>query len=479
LWRWTLFLYDEVFSKLMEETTMRKLIEVRLDSLDPNPYRDLENNPLDGGRVADLRKSVASTGFWENVIVRPHPDRPGRYQLAFGHHRVAAVSKELGTDRLVKVICDENLTDMVMLKMMARENGDYCQFPPAFCVECVRHAKTMITDAEKLATDFNLEAWMVNYLEWPRERVQASLSLINAIDKGKVAWEAIKKCSTLKAAKKFSQEVKTAAKEGAPLAPATQLAVAEQVAEKIAEKVAASDAVESAIQAAAQQSMAEKVALPAPGEPSTVGIHDPLIDLPPGESISPSKPRPAGLLKEAKKTTESLTKKLQTVFEYLERLDRIRVELGNDDRFLAVIDATKLQKKTERIHVEIDEFLEFLESDRHPTVVAVNTHPPKAKRRAKKAATQDDLFAALPAMGAAEPPANPVESSAVVNVEDDPRFDEASSLLANEPGISLESFTGRLRMGNDRAARLYGHLKEAPPTLPATSVMPNTDVDLD
>ena len=68
--------------------------------------------PLDPKKVADLRIN------WDNVVVR---ERDGRYQLAYGHHRIEAARQELGPDAIVRVIV-RNLDDM-MIRVMLDENS--------------------------------------------------------------------------------------------------------------------------------------------------------------------------------------------------------------------------------------------------------------------------------------------------------------------------------------------------------------------
>ena len=41
--------------------------------------------------LRELAQSIATSGQQVPVLVRPHPDQPGRYQMAYGHRRLAAV----------------------------------------------------------------------------------------------------------------------------------------------------------------------------------------------------------------------------------------------------------------------------------------------------------------------------------------------------------------------------------------------------
>jgi len=68
-----------------------------------------------------LRESLRATGFWDNVVARMGDD--GHPELAYGHHRLAALHEEYPPDHEVNLIIKELDNDQ-MLKIMARENMD-------------------------------------------------------------------------------------------------------------------------------------------------------------------------------------------------------------------------------------------------------------------------------------------------------------------------------------------------------------------
>lgn len=89
--------------------------------IDPNPFRDLANYPVIRAKVEALKSSIGTVGLWPSIIVRPHPDRPGRFEQAFGHQRKVA-SEELGLTEIDAIVC--NMTDEEMVMYMGRENGE-------------------------------------------------------------------------------------------------------------------------------------------------------------------------------------------------------------------------------------------------------------------------------------------------------------------------------------------------------------------
>jgi ParB family transcriptional regulator, chromosome partitioning protein len=67
-----------------------------------------------------LIESIRQYGQQVPVLVRPHPDRPGRYQIAFGHRRVRAAA-ELG--RPIRAVVRQ-LTDDELIIAQGQENNE-------------------------------------------------------------------------------------------------------------------------------------------------------------------------------------------------------------------------------------------------------------------------------------------------------------------------------------------------------------------
>ena len=58
-------------------------MNIELDKIDYNPHRNILAYPVTDEQRDILIASVEKTGFWENVLVRPHPTQPGRFQQAY------------------------------------------------------------------------------------------------------------------------------------------------------------------------------------------------------------------------------------------------------------------------------------------------------------------------------------------------------------------------------------------------------------
>src|SRR5262249_32037185 len=86
----------------------------------PNPFRHTERYPIKPEKVAALRESLRATGYWGNIEARLIDGHP---EIAYGHHRLAALTAEYGPEHRVDLII-RDLSDEAMLKRMARENMD-------------------------------------------------------------------------------------------------------------------------------------------------------------------------------------------------------------------------------------------------------------------------------------------------------------------------------------------------------------------
>ena len=95
------------------------LKKVAIKNLRPNPFRRLEEYPIDREKVDRLKLSIECTGFWTSIIGRPAGK--GLIEIAFGHHRLTALLEMFGPDVEVEIIVRE-LSNEDMLRMMANEN---------------------------------------------------------------------------------------------------------------------------------------------------------------------------------------------------------------------------------------------------------------------------------------------------------------------------------------------------------------------
>lgn len=99
---------------------MSKRVELELGDLLSNPYRkQIQNGRLDPKRIKELKESVNETSLWERWVVRKTPQG---YELAMGHHLLAAAIELFGKHHKVSVQV-EQYTDPQMMIALADDNA--------------------------------------------------------------------------------------------------------------------------------------------------------------------------------------------------------------------------------------------------------------------------------------------------------------------------------------------------------------------
>lgn len=101
----------------------QRMEKVSISQLRPNPFRELDDYPIDREKVDKLKESISETGFWGTIVARK---KGNAYEIAFGHHRqVALVELQqegvIGKSEKVDIIV-RDLTNEQMIQLMAREN---------------------------------------------------------------------------------------------------------------------------------------------------------------------------------------------------------------------------------------------------------------------------------------------------------------------------------------------------------------------
>ncbi len=103
---------EEIERRLAEG---QAVIELDTSMIEPSFVQDRMQGDIDG-----LLASIREQGQQVPILVRPHPELSGRYQVAFGHRRLRAVS-ELGLP--VKAVVRE-LTDEQLVVAQGQENNE-------------------------------------------------------------------------------------------------------------------------------------------------------------------------------------------------------------------------------------------------------------------------------------------------------------------------------------------------------------------
>ncbi len=85
---------------------------IRLDNLVPHPDNP---NRMSRANLAKLVRNIKQTGRYEPLVVRPHPDKRGCFQIINGHHRCQALRK-LGHETVQAIVwkVDDEQTDILL-----------------------------------------------------------------------------------------------------------------------------------------------------------------------------------------------------------------------------------------------------------------------------------------------------------------------------------------------------------------------------
>src|SRR4051794_9623986 len=83
-----------------------------IDLLEDNPYQP--RKAIDPGELYALASVIREQGFQGVLVARPHPQKPARYQLAFGHRRRDA-SRLAGLTSLPVIVREFSDTQMIVL----------------------------------------------------------------------------------------------------------------------------------------------------------------------------------------------------------------------------------------------------------------------------------------------------------------------------------------------------------------------------
>lgn len=99
--------------------------EIPVELVEPNPYFTRSEDSVD---VESLSHSLKRGGLIQPIGVRPHPAKPGRFQLVYGQRRLEAARKS-GWERIlarVFEVDDKTLVQMTVIENLHREDlSDY------------------------------------------------------------------------------------------------------------------------------------------------------------------------------------------------------------------------------------------------------------------------------------------------------------------------------------------------------------------
>ncbi|WP_137132672.1 plasmid partitioning protein RepB [Rhizobium sp. FY34] len=114
--------------RALTQLTEDSIISLDPDRLERSPYKDRFDNDEEAERELEaLKLSIAREGQKIPVLVRPHPSKADRYQLAYGYRRWAAIKAMMAESERPETIKIKayvrDLTDRQLIEEQSLENG--------------------------------------------------------------------------------------------------------------------------------------------------------------------------------------------------------------------------------------------------------------------------------------------------------------------------------------------------------------------
>ena len=151
-----------------------RVVEVETTAIVPNAHQP--RHRFDEDRIVRLAQSIATQGVVQPVVVRPHPARPGQYELVAGERRLRAL-RLLGrrtVPAIVRRISEDALLEMALVENLQREPLTPVEEARAYRALIDAHGYTQEELAERIGKDRSTIANMMRLLSLP-ETVQADL----------------------------------------------------------------------------------------------------------------------------------------------------------------------------------------------------------------------------------------------------------------------------------------------------------------
>lgn len=114
--------------KALSHLSEDSILSLDPSKVDRSPFQDrFEADEEAEAELETLKLSIATEGQKIPVLVRPHPTKADRYQLAYGHRRLAAIMAIMGEAERPEIVKIKayvrDLTDRQLIEEQALENG--------------------------------------------------------------------------------------------------------------------------------------------------------------------------------------------------------------------------------------------------------------------------------------------------------------------------------------------------------------------
>jgi len=193
-------------------------MKVQIKDLNPNPFRDMDNYPIEEDKIQALVNSINETGFWDNIVARKNGEG---YQIAYGHHRLMALQRIFPETHVIDIPV-KDFDDSTMLRIMANENDATWGINVRVDDETVKAAKRFLDEHAEVARKYRSspvgddaphsigQETISRFLgkNWHKNRVARSLQRNKMEEEGKLSREAINMLPTEGTSRSFVAAVK-------------------------------------------------------------------------------------------------------------------------------------------------------------------------------------------------------------------------------------------------------------------------------
>jgi len=191
-------------------------MKIKIKDLEPNPFRDIKNYPIDEEKVQALSNSINQTGFWDNILARK---ADGKIQIAYGHHRLIVLQKNFEPNYEVDIPIRE-LDDPTMIQVMANENHESWGMLPKIIDETIRVARKYLQEHPDIIKNFSTEKYSLknpvssrmvsDFLgkNWSESRIKFSFERIGLVEKKELDKKAVDILPTERSARNLVRAVK-------------------------------------------------------------------------------------------------------------------------------------------------------------------------------------------------------------------------------------------------------------------------------
>ena len=124
---------DEALGVNFKDAENIRLAEVRLDSLETNPYQP--RSSMDEEKLEELKNSILERGLLQPIIVCPLESNPKKFQIIAGHRRTEAV-KRIGKEYISAIIVKDQSQDLKIDSLIENiQRDDLSPIDVAFAVK--------------------------------------------------------------------------------------------------------------------------------------------------------------------------------------------------------------------------------------------------------------------------------------------------------------------------------------------------------